>query len=94
MATFPSSVKVGLEFILSCHLINGWSEEIPSQVVVCIPPSLTYPFSLTLIQPGEKVVYAAGAFDLFHVGHVDFLEKCLEYGTYIIIGLHDDWVCP
>ena len=27
-----------------------------------------------------------------HAGLVDFLEKCKELGTYIIVGLHNDWV--
>ena len=26
-------------------------------------------------QPGDKIVYVTGAFDLFHVGHLDFLEQ-------------------
>lgn len=38
------------------------------------------------------MVYVAGAFDLFHTGHVSFLEKCLELGNYIVVGLHDDFV--
>ena len=37
-----------------------------------------------------KIVYVAGAFDLFHVGHLDFLEKCRELGSYLIVGLHTD----
>ncbi|CDI97832.1 Rossmann alpha beta alpha sandwich fold [Echinococcus multilocularis] len=39
---------------------------------------------------GERVVYAPGAFDLMHVGHVKFLEKCRQLGTYLIVGLHSD----
>ncbi|KAM9210662.1 ethanolamine-phosphate cytidylyltransferase isoform 2-T2 [Dugong dugon] len=43
-------------------------------------------------QPGETVIYVAGAFDLFHIGHVDFLEKVhrLAERPYVIAGLHFD----
>ncbi len=43
------------------------------------------------VQPDDTIVYVPGAFDLFHVGHVDLLEKCKELGTFIIVGLHNDW---
>ncbi|XP_048653146.1 uncharacterized protein LOC107157688 isoform X2 [Marmota marmota marmota] len=43
-------------------------------------------------QPGETVIYVAGAFDLFHIGHVDFLEKVYRLADrpYVIAGLHFD----
>ena len=43
-------------------------------------------------EPGDRIVYAAGAFDMFHVGLLDFLEKAKALGDYLIIGLHTDLV--
>ncbi|XP_015111311.1 ethanolamine-phosphate cytidylyltransferase isoform X1 [Diachasma alloeum] len=41
-------------------------------------------------QPGDRIIYVAGAFDLFHVGHLDFLEVAKKEGDYLIVGLHTD----
>ncbi|XP_065338827.1 ethanolamine-phosphate cytidylyltransferase isoform X2 [Cloeon dipterum] len=41
-------------------------------------------------KPGDRIVYVAGAFDLFHVGHLDFLEKARAEGDFLIVGLHTD----
>eukprot|EP00794_Sanderia_malayensis_P014086 gene14086-15557_t len=38
----------------------------------------------------DKIVYAAGAFDLFHVGLLDFLEEAKKQGDYLVVGLHTD----
>ena len=35
-------------------------------------------------------MYVAGAFDLFHVGHLDFIEKARGLGDFLIVGLHTD----
>lgn len=42
--------------------------------------------------PADTIIYVAGAFDLFHIGHLDFLEKVhsLALNPYIIVGLHFD----
>ncbi|PWA16964.1 hypothetical protein CCH79_00012697 [Gambusia affinis] len=43
-------------------------------------------------QPGDAIIYVAGAFDLFHIGHVDFLEMVYKQAerAYVIVGLHFD----
>ena len=41
-------------------------------------------------QPGQKVCYTYGSFDLFHHGHVQFLKKARQLGEYVIVGLLDD----
>ncbi|NP_001006037.1 ethanolamine-phosphate cytidylyltransferase [Danio rerio] len=43
-------------------------------------------------QPGDTIIYVAGAFDLFHIGHVDFLETVHGQAEkpYVIVGLHFD----
>lgn len=43
-------------------------------------------------KPTDRIVYTAGAFDLFHVGFMDFLEKTKKEGDYVIVGLHSDSV--
>ena len=41
-------------------------------------------------KPKDRIVYTAGAFDLFHVGLLDFLEQAKKEGDYLIVGLHSD----
>ena len=35
-------------------------------------------------------VYADMVGDLFHYGHVEFLEKARALGDYLIVGVHGD----
>lgn len=41
-------------------------------------------------KPTDRIVYVAGAFDLFHIGHLSFLEEASKHGDYIIVGIHTD----
>jgi ethanolamine-phosphate cytidylyltransferase len=38
----------------------------------------------------DRVVYACGSFDMFHVGHAQFLKEARELGTFLLIGIYDD----
>lgn len=44
------------------------------------------------IEPKEndKVIYVDGTFDLFHVGHIEFLKRAKELGDFLVVGIHDD----
>ncbi|XP_055384423.1 ethanolamine-phosphate cytidylyltransferase-like [Condylostylus longicornis] len=38
----------------------------------------------------DKIIYAPGSYDLFHIGHLDFLENCKNESDYLIVGLYTD----
>lgn len=39
---------------------------------------------------GMRVIYVDGAFDMFHCGHMKFLEEASKRGDYLIVGIHGD----
>lgn len=43
-----------------------------------------------LKKQGKKIVTTNGAFDLFHVGHLRFLENVKKHGNVLIVGLNTD----
>ena len=47
-------------------------------------------FFVNIFKPNDRIVYTAGAFDLFHVGLLDFLEQAKKLGDYLVVGLHSD----
>ena len=38
----------------------------------------------------KKIVITFGTFDLFHVGHLNILNRCKEYGNKLIVGISSD----
>ena len=36
------------------------------------------------------ILYTGGTFDLFHAGHVNFLRKCHEMATKVVVSLNTD----
>ncbi|KAJ3345913.1 hypothetical protein HDU83_003586 [Entophlyctis luteolus] len=46
--------------------------------------------SLRRPKPSDKIIYVHGAFDLFHVGHIEFLKAARALGDFLIVGIHDD----
>jgi ethanolamine-phosphate cytidylyltransferase len=41
-------------------------------------------------EEGMRVTYVDGAWDMFHCGHVKFLEEVSKRGNYLIVGIHGD----
>ncbi|MEJ7848635.1 MAG: adenylyltransferase/cytidyltransferase family protein [Pyrinomonadaceae bacterium] len=39
---------------------------------------------------GARIVLANGCFDLFHVGHVRYLEGAKQLGDFLVVGINSD----
>ncbi|MBU8881190.1 SDR family NAD(P)-dependent oxidoreductase [Bacillus sp. FJAT-29790] len=42
------------------------------------------------IKPQLKIGYLSGTFDLFHIGHLNLLQKAKVYCDYLVVGIHKD----
>lgn len=42
------------------------------------------------VSQSKRVVYVDGVFDVFHVGHVNFLRRARALGDFLLVGLHSD----
>ena len=42
------------------------------------------------LQPGDKVVYIDGAFDLFHFGHIEACRQARALGDFLIVGIYEE----
>ena len=42
------------------------------------------------IEPGMKVVYVVGGWDMFHAGHVEILKAAKQLGDYLLVGIDND----
>ncbi|HXH51692.1 MAG TPA: D-glycero-beta-D-manno-heptose 1-phosphate adenylyltransferase [Terriglobia bacterium] len=55
-----------------------------------VPRSEVAALGERLRKEGRKVVFANGCFDLFHVGHVRYLEGARQQGDVLVVGVNSD----
>lgn len=47
-------------------------------------------FSIRQKHAGKKIVLTSGTFDLFHIGHLNYLEQLRQYGDIVVVMLSGD----
>jgi len=48
---------------------------------------------MSIAQAEPIIVFASGCFDLFHIGHLQFLEQAASLGDRLIVGVQtDEWM--
>lgn len=78
--------------------VNGWTTDLSSGYAGRMLPStrLITQFSLNPdgsskdLKDAKHVVYVAGSFDLFHLGHIELLRAAREAGDYVLVGIYED----
>jgi len=43
-----------------------------------------------LRRKGERIVFTNGCFDLFHIGHLRYLQRSRRFGDRLVIGINSD----
>ena len=84
----PLILLVPIIFYYMPSVISLLSVSITSYILQKISDGL----NLELIKIKKKKIYCCGVFDLCHLGHLKFLEKCSEYGD-VYVGVHSDKAC-
>ncbi len=40
--------------------------------------------------PGDRIVYLDGYFDLLHLGHIELIQKAKALGDFLYVGINED----
>ena len=46
---------------------------------------------LSVSRQGQRVVAACGCFDIFHIGHLEYLQGAKQLGDRLVVGVNSDW---
>lgn len=69
---------------------SGYRSSAPVQMLASTRRVLDFASGNRKMQEDDKVVYVSGSFDLFHVGHADFLKSAKALGSFLLVGIYDD----
>ncbi|KAH7671658.1 Ethanolamine-phosphate cytidylyltransferase protein [Dioscorea alata] len=85
---------------VAIHQHHSNTEKLQAGKNLPIGPQLSHflPTSRRIVQfsngkgpePGARVVYIDGAFDLFHAGHVEILRSARQLGDFLLVGIYSD----
>ena len=78
------------QFLATTKKINQFSDGREPKLKFLILKIFYLFVFILIIKPNYRVIYTAGAFDLFHCGLLDFLEKAKQKGSYLVVGIHND----
>jgi D-beta-D-heptose 7-phosphate kinase/D-beta-D-heptose 1-phosphate adenosyltransferase len=80
------SVAVELDEVVSRY---GAAADIPSSGKIMTRAQAAVR-AAELRREGRRITFTNGCFDVLHAGHVDNLEACAGFGSFLVVGLNDD----